>query len=93
MTAPPDPAAVAAAGRDHAEAEPVPAVAQSIRIARRIAGLSQAQLAARLGVTQTAVSYWESGKRGMTVANLLQVAAELGCPASVLLPLEHQATP
>lgn len=46
-----------------------------LMVARKIAGLSQAAVAARLGVTQTAVSYWESGKRDMDLASAVAYAA------------------
>lgn len=34
-------------------------------------GISQQQLANKLGVTKTAVSYWESGKRSMYASTLI----------------------
>lgn len=38
-------------------------VGRRIKEAREASGLTQGELAGRLGVTQTAVSYWEAGKR------------------------------
>jgi transcriptional regulator with XRE-family HTH domain len=67
------------------------AVSDKIREARLLAGMTQQQLADALGVTQTAVSYWESGKRDMGVGDLLAYAAALGVAAASLLPGESPA--
>ena len=61
-----------------------------IRSAREAAGLTQEELAGKLGVTQTAVSYWESGKRDLGVADLERIAFALGVRAWTLLPVPHQ---
>lgn len=45
---------------------------------RRGLGISQAEVAARLGVTQTAVSYWESGNRQVSLDDYVAWAAALG---------------
>jgi len=77
--------------------EAVPAVLAAagalIRQARERAVLSQEALAGRLGVTQTAVSYWEAGKRDPGVAELERIADALGVRASSLLPEPHQPEP
>jgi transcriptional regulator with XRE-family HTH domain len=65
-------------------------VGERVRAAREDAGLSQEALGAKLGVTQTAVSYWEAGKRDPGVADLLRIADALSVTASSLLPLPHQ---
>ena len=65
-------------------------VGERVRSARQSALLTQEMLADTLGVTQTAVSYWEAGKRDMGVADLLRIAEACRAPASSLLPLEHQ---
>lgn len=52
------------------------AAAQRIRIARRSAGLSQAQLALELGVQRSAVSHWEA-QRGKPSVNHLRLLALL----------------
>lgn len=61
-------------------------VGQRIRDEREAADLSQAELAERLGCTQTAISYWESGSRVLRVDDLINVARALGVPPSALLP-------
>lgn len=56
-----------------------------IKAARHAAGLTVAQLAARLGVSRGAVSAWEAERRDPGVAGLLRVAAALGVPGGSLL--------
>lgn len=41
-----------------------------LRQKREQKGISQQQIADKLGVTKTAVSYWESGKRSMYASTL-----------------------
>ena len=54
-------------------------VANRIRIARRRVGLSQAALAARIGVRRAAVTQWEHPEKTLpSTTNLLQVAVETG---------------
>jgi transcriptional regulator with XRE-family HTH domain len=51
-------------------------IGDRIRMARRTAGLTQVQLAERLGVDKSAVAQWEShnSRKGITVTNLVRVA-------------------
>jgi Zn-dependent peptidase ImmA (M78 family)/transcriptional regulator with XRE-family HTH domain len=49
-------------------------VAQQIRAARLELGWSQEQLARNLGRTQTAISYWESGRRSPGLDDLMDLA-------------------
>jgi transcriptional regulator with XRE-family HTH domain len=58
---------------------------ERIRDARRAIGLTQAQLAAAVGVTRSAVAQWETGRAGQVGANLARVAAALGVSAEHLL--------
>jgi transcriptional regulator with XRE-family HTH domain len=44
---------------------------------REAAGLSQEELALRLGVRHSAISRWESGKREITLTRLGKIAAEI----------------
>ena len=57
---------------------------EAVIYAREKAGLTQAELARRLGVTEALVSYIESGGRNATPAMLLRLAAALNCPVVVL---------
>ena len=61
----------------HDSASPA-AAAQRIRIARRSAGLSQAQLALELGVQRSAVSHWEAQRGKPSVNHLRQLALLTG---------------
>jgi Zn-dependent peptidase ImmA (M78 family)/DNA-binding XRE family transcriptional regulator len=49
-------------------------VARRLREARENRGWSQQDLASRLGRTQTAISYWESGKRTPDIDDLLELS-------------------
>ncbi|MDP9311835.1 MAG: helix-turn-helix domain-containing protein [Chloroflexota bacterium] len=53
------------------------ALAQAIRAARRERGLTQNELAARIGVSQGTISFWENGTETPTVTHMIQVALEL----------------
>jgi Zn-dependent peptidase ImmA (M78 family)/transcriptional regulator with XRE-family HTH domain len=66
----------------HAAAE----VGRRIRLRREELGLSQGALARRLGKTQTAVSYWEAGKRTPAVEDLLDLAETLSTTVAALVP-------
>lgn len=48
-----------------------------IRAARERQGLTQAALAARVGVSRSAVAQWETGRSGQVGSNLAQIAAVL----------------
>ena len=52
--------------------------AHRIRIARRSAGYSQAQLAAELGLQRSAVSHWEAQRGKPSMAHLRQLALLTG---------------
>ena len=54
-------------------------------IARRNVGLSQKEVSARTGTTQSGVSSWESGRKHPTVLQLAQLAEIYGCPTDMLL--------
>ena len=60
------------------DTHPTGAAAHRIRIARRTAGLSQAQLALELGVQRSAVSHWEAQRGKPSVNNLRQLALLTG---------------
>lgn len=46
---------------------------------RKRAGLTQAALAKKLGVTRLTVSRWETGARRLTADTLERIAEALGC--------------
>ena len=52
-------------------------ISQAIRAARTERGLTQGELAARLGVSQGTISFWENGTESPTVEHLIVLALEL----------------
>src|SRR3546814_1150338 len=60
------------------DSHPSSASAQRIRLARRTAGLSQAQLALELGVQRSAVSHWEAQRGKPSMNHLRQLALLTG---------------
>src|SRR3546814_2412575 len=60
------------------DSHPSSASAQRIRRARRSAGLSQAQLAAELGVQRSAVSHWEAQRGKPSMNHMRQLALLTG---------------
>lgn len=61
-----------------------PAVNISIRQLRDTAGITQLELAERLGVSQPAVARWESGRRMPRLDTLQRIADALGLNLSVI---------
>lgn len=53
------------------------ALAQAIRAARIARGLTQDELAMRLGVSQGTISFWENGVETPTVEHVITLALEL----------------
>jgi transcriptional regulator with XRE-family HTH domain len=60
-------------------------IGKKIQKAREELGLSQEELASRLGYTQAALSNYELGKRRLYLANIEQIARELNRPLSYFL--------
>jgi transcriptional regulator with XRE-family HTH domain len=60
-------------------------VASKIRDARKAAGLTQIELAEKLGVGQNQVSDWERAARMPEVASLLRLADALAIPVGKLI--------
>ena len=57
-----------------------------LREARERRGLTQQQLARRLGRTQSMVARWESGEHEFTLGTLARLAEALGCHFTVRFP-------
>jgi transcriptional regulator with XRE-family HTH domain len=57
-------------------------IGMRIQQARQELGITQRELAAKLGCTQAALSNYELGKRRLYFANLGQIASALGKPLS-----------
>lgn len=56
-----------------------------IRQARRQAGLTQTQLAARTGIPQSVTSAYEAGRREPSVAAFRRLGESLGCHVALVL--------
>lgn len=63
----------------------------SVTYARQMAGLSQRDLAARLGISRQLMSDIEAGRRNLTPPNLRKMAQILRCPLEVLLAASDTA--
>lgn len=57
---------------------------------RKRAGLTQKQLADKLGVTQQTIWYYESGNRDMKSAVIVDICRALGCSVSELLGIQDE---
>ncbi|MDH4291388.1 MAG: helix-turn-helix transcriptional regulator [Dehalococcoidia bacterium] len=55
-----------------------PSIGMRIQQAREELGITQQELAAKLGCTQAALSNYELGKRRLYLANLERIASALG---------------
>jgi Zn-dependent peptidase ImmA (M78 family)/DNA-binding XRE family transcriptional regulator len=73
--------------------EPGREIGRRLKAARQRAHVSQADLAARLDVTQTAISYWEAGRRLPGIDDLMQIARFLDASLTDLLPDESERRP
>lgn len=71
--------------RAYAAAALAAEVGDRVREAREAAGLSQRELARRMGTSQAAVDRLESGGVGATLTTLQRVAAALGLKVNVEL--------
>lgn len=69
----------------YAEARLAAEVGERVRSAREAAGLSQRELARRMGTSQAAIVRLEAGGVGATLTTLQRVATALGLEVSVEL--------
>ena len=69
------------------------ALNENIRRLRRAAGLSQEELAGRLGVSRQSVSLWEQGETNPTVENIYAMAEVLGVSFDELMAAPSEAEP
>lgn len=65
----------------------------AIRDAREEAGLSQTELAARVGMAQSALSRIEAGRANLTLGTLQRVADALGVPLKLSVGSHEFAIP
>jgi transcriptional regulator with XRE-family HTH domain len=59
---------------------------EKIRRARQAQGLTQRQLAAKIGIWPAVLCHWELDARSPNIDSLMRVAIALGVPAASLLP-------
>jgi transcriptional regulator with XRE-family HTH domain len=71
-------------------AKPRAALGERIAAARLEAGLTQQQLADKLGVTQRVVTYWEREAAGLRADQLAKLAEALGVSADFFLGREQK---
>jgi|HubBroStandDraft_1064217.scaffolds.fasta_scaffold101609_1 ribosome-binding protein aMBF1 (putative translation factor) len=71
--------------RTYAEAQLAAVVGERVREAREGAGLSQRELARRMGTSQAAVARMEAGSVGATLTTLQRAATALGREVQVEL--------
>lgn len=64
-----------------------------LRQLREAAGLTQIQLALRVGVTQGTIANWERGARRPQLENLVRISNILGCGVDELLGLGAEPEP
>ena len=64
-------------------------IGERLRAARKEMGLTQTELAERLGISFVGVSQWESGKRNPKKETLVRLAAILDVPVSYFLDTEN----
>lgn len=67
------------------------AIGSILREKREEAGVSQGQVAASLGFSQSQISKTENGQRKLTVVELFQFSTALGCDYQVLVQEMHQS--
>jgi transcriptional regulator with XRE-family HTH domain len=67
-------------------------IAIRIRAKRRSLGLTQDELAQRIGVSRSAIAQWETDRTGQVRANLTRMAAVLGVSVGYLMSGEQDGT-
>lgn len=61
------------------------AVAARLRAVRQASAITQAELARRLGTTQSAVARLEAGQQRLNLATIRRVAEALNCDATLVI--------
>ncbi len=59
------------------------AIGATIKALRKMQGMTQAELAARCGMTRTSITQIEQGKQHLTEQTINAIAAALGCKVVV----------
>lgn len=64
---------------------------EQLRVLRIQAGITQAQLAVKLGTTQSAVARFERGLHRTSLESINRVATALGCETALLIEQKQTA--
>ena len=67
--------------------KPVMSTADRLRKIRELKGLTQAQFAAEVGLTQSAISQFEDGRRSPSIESLIGISMALNVPLDKLIDL------
>lgn len=67
-------------------------IGRRLQAARQRAGLSQTQVAERLGLTRAHVSHVEGGHRNLTITTMGAFARAIGCTLTVILTPQDRLT-
>lgn len=67
-------------------------IGNKIRRLRKVAGMTQMQLAEKMGITYQQVQKYEKGVSELTIRRLRQVAEALNMPVSVFVPDEAEVS-
>jgi transcriptional regulator with XRE-family HTH domain len=81
---------VVALSNEQPEAWLADQIGENIARWRRMRGMSQRELARRIGCDHSAVSYWEAGKRLPSLGHLFALGRALRCSAPSLLPVDER---
>lgn len=64
-----------------------------LRVARKTKGLTMKELGEKVGVSESAISQYETGKREADFETILKIGEVLGCSIDYLLGVEIKKTP
>ncbi len=68
-------------------------IGKRLRDARNRVGLTQRQVAAVLGISESTISYWESGQRGLDLSSLSRLCEIYGYSVSSMLEDSPNSNP
>ncbi len=70
----------------------MPTFGERLKVLREKAGLSQAELAERAGISQRAISHWELGKREPLISAVQKLCAALGVSCDVFFAKDEDSS-
>lgn len=63
---------------------------KNIKRIREEKGISQKELAKKMGVSQSAITYWETGKRKLKLETIIEAARALSCDAKDIIGVSEE---